>query len=299
MVDVELVLMDREFAGMQVKDVCEQHDVYYLVPGKMRSSERATCTRLRRHGKLVHIERESSSESDDEGRATISDFVDGHDSNQTSGVGPVRKQVYVPAMNAARTGDNADERADAHNTPERPEDGAETEVNEVRQEMLEDFMDVADAEPEDVDRMFDDVVEEVYEEEQQRELPGNEDDTKLYILFETNHPDIEVPAENSELDEVEKAHMATRVVRRYSHRWAVENGFKQIKSFPVRTISMNYEYRFFNFLYACTLYNVWRLVDTLVKLELQSQAEFKYKPLVTADLFLTIAKDYVGLDPPD
>lgn len=62
---------------------------------------------------------------------------------------------------------------------------------------------------------------------------------------------------------------------------------------------MKYEYRFFNFLFACTLYNVWRLVDLLVKLELVSEGGYKYKPLVTADLFLTIASDYVGLDPPD
>ena len=29
------------------------------------------------------------------------------------------------------------------------------------------------------------------------------------------------------------------------------------------------------------------------------EPEFQHEPLVTADLFLTIAKDYVGLDPPD
>ena len=79
----------------------------------------------------------------------------------------------------------------------------------------------------------------------------------------------------------------------------VENGFKKIKSFRVRTTSMDREYRFFNFLFACTLYNVWWLVDLLVKLELLAESELRHKPLVTADLFLTIAKDYVGLDPPD
>lgn len=62
---------------------------------------------------------------------------------------------------------------------------------------------------------------------------------------------------------------------------------------------MDHEYRFFNFLYVCTMYNVWRLVDLLVKLELLAESEFRHKPLVTADLFLTIAKDYVGLGPPD
>ncbi len=41
------------------------------------------------------------------------------------------------------------------------------------------------------------------------------------------------------------------------------------------------------------------VAQRIVKLELQSESKFKYKPLVTADLFLTIAKEYVGLDPPD
>jgi IS4 transposase len=55
----------------------------------------------------------------------------------------------------------------------------------------------------------------------------------------------------------------------------------------------------FHLLFVCTLYSVWQLVDLLVKLELLADSEFRHKPLVTADLFLTIAKDYVGLDPPD
>lgn len=75
MVDVELVLMDREFSGTQVKNVCEEHGVHYLVPGQMRSSERAMCTRLRRQEKLVHIQRETGSGSKGEQRTTLSDFV--------------------------------------------------------------------------------------------------------------------------------------------------------------------------------------------------------------------------------
>ncbi|PSQ51950.1 hypothetical protein BRD20_09020 [Halobacteriales archaeon SW_8_65_20] len=93
--------------------------------------------------------------------------------------------------------------------------------------------------------------------------------------------------------------MVSRLIRQYSHRWGIENGFKQIKRFRVRATSMKFEYRFFNFLYACTMYNAWRLVDLLVKIELLAESEFRHKPLVTADLFLTIAKDYAGLDPPD
>jgi IS4 transposase len=65
------------------------------------------------------------------------------------------------------------------------------------------------------------------------------------------------------------------------------------------TTSIDHEYRFFNFLFACTLYNVWRLVDLLVKLESLAGSEFRYKPLATADLFLTIANGNAGLDPLD
>ncbi len=143
----------------------------------------------------------------------------------------------------------------------------------------------------------------VREEEEKQELPGSKEDKELYMLFETNHPDLELPGDEGEdgdeMSELEKANMVARVIRKYKHRWGIENGFKQIKSFRVRTTSMSYEYRFFNFLYACTLYNVWRLTDLLVKLELRAESEFRYEPLVTAELFLTIAKDYVGLDPPD
>ncbi len=120
------------------------------------------------------------------------------------------------------------------------------------------------------------------------------------VLFKTNHPDIEIPEEDDQdWSETEKAHIVARVIRLYKHRWGIENGFKQIKRFRVRTTSMNHEYRFFNFIFACTLYNVWRLVDILVKLELGADGDYRRKPIVTADLFLTIASDYFGLDPPD
>ncbi|UPM44834.1 transposase [Halocatena salina] len=299
MVDIELLMMDREFAHDAVKDVCEEHDVWYLNPGKMQSSERAKCTRLRRQGKLVHIKRDESPTDEDTGRTKLTDFVDeDEEPEETEDDGPVRKCVYVPAMNAERTSDDADDDDD-----DESEDPEEDEDDETRQELLEEFAEVTDEEVENVGRMFGDVIDEVREEEEDRELPGNEEDTRLYMLFETNHPDLEIPEEGDDGDEgrseVEKAHMVSRILRKYKHRWGIENGFKKIKSFRVRTTSMDHEYRFFNFLFACTLYNVWRLVDLLVKLELLAESEFRHKPLVTADLFLTIAKDYVGLDPPD
>jgi putative transposase len=39
----------------------------------------------------------------------------------------------------------------------------------------------------------------------------------------------------------------------------------------VRTTSTERDYRFFNFAFACVLYNVWRLVDPLVKLAIDGE----------------------------
>ena len=297
MVDIELLMMDREFAHDPVKEVCEDHGVWYLNPGKMHSSERATCTRLRRQGKLVHIESDEASTHDADVETTLGDFTTDESTDGEAGREVERKRVYVPAMNAERTNDVIeDDESDEANDESDGEDV-------LRQELLRDFAEATDADTEDVGQMFGEVIDEVREEEDEQELPGSEEDKELYMLFETNHPDLELPDEGGEdgdeMSEMEKAHMAARVIRKYKHRWGIENGFKQIKSFRVRTTSMDHEYRFFNFLYACTLYNVWRLTDLLVKLELRAESEFRYEPLVTADLFLTIAKDYVGLDPPD
>jgi putative transposase len=46
------------------------------------------------------------------------------------------------------------------------------------------------------------------------------------------------------------------------------------------------------------LYNVWRLVDLLVKLAIDGENR-SYEPRVDANQFLTVAKQFYGLDPPD
>jgi len=71
--DIELVMMDREFDSEGVKDACDNHGVCYLNGARKRESEKATCTRLRRSGKTVHIEEESVSS------------------------GPTRKRMYLPS----------------------------------------------------------------------------------------------------------------------------------------------------------------------------------------------------------
>jgi IS4 transposase len=326
LVDVELVLMDRAFAHDGSKAACEKHDVWYLVPGKMNASKRATCTRLRRQEKLVHIERDSYKSSGLNKDVTA--FGETTDDTENDDAGSVRKQVFVPATNAEWTGDELD----AEDDDDDGDAGADTDTGEdddrdlrdvfedfsltdesddeepsaVRQQLRKQLADETgvDVDEEAGEDSIGSVLADMHEEEEETETRGSDEDVQLYTLFETNHPAVEIPETatdgSDEMSDREKAHMVGRLIRQYKHRWGIENGFKQIKTFRVRTTSMNPEYRFFNYLFACSLYNVWRLTDVLVKLELDATG-FSDKPLVTADLFLTIAKEFkiVGLDPPD
>jgi len=273
MVDIELLMMDREFAHDGIKEVCEEYGVYYLNPGKMNASERGKCSDLRNAGKLIHIEEQESI-----------------DDKTTS-----RKRMYLPAINSElfKNGQPDGETTDDGDG----EDGRDASIRETMQAELEALAgkesDQDDAG--DERELFSGIIEEVEEEENIR---GSDEDKRAYALFETNHPMVSnTDDDGNRYSTTEKIHMVERMVRRYSQRWGIENGFKQIKNFRVRTTSKDHEYRFFNFAYACPLYNVWRLVDLLVKLSLEDDPE--YEPLVTADLFLTIAKNQVGLDPPD
>ena len=216
MVAIELVMIDREFAHDPVKEVCADHGVWYLNPGKMHSSERATCTRLRRQGKLVHIESDEASTDDADVGTTLDDFTAEETTDEDEGG---RKRVYVPAMNAERTNDTIEDDGDPV-ADEAGEGSGEEDV--FRQELLRDFAEATDAGAKDVGQMFGEVIDEVREEEKEQELPGSKEDKELYMLFETNHPDLELPGDagedGDEMSELEKAHMAARVIRKYKHR---------------------------------------------------------------------------------
>ena len=252
--DIELVMMDREFDAEEIKNVCERQGVYYLNPARKQASERATCTRLREAGKKVHV------------------------TEQTSLQGTTRKRMYLPARNY-----------DLFATDETPD---EDDGVTLRQELVDDFADIVEDTGES--SPFDDLVNDIREAEDEEDLPGNDEDTMAYALFETNHPDLTV--ENAESGE-ELLRRVRSVVRKYRQRWGIENGYKKLKKFRVRTTSKNPQYRFFNFAFACVLYNVWRLVDLLVKLAID--ADCGYAPRVDANQFLTVAKKFYGLDPPD
>lgn len=88
-------------------------------------------------------------------------------------------------------------------------------------ELLSEFAEATEEDAEKTGRMFGDLPDEIREEEEERDLFGNDDDTQLYILFETNHPDLELPDEGSdegENSEIENVHMVSRLIRQYSNR---------------------------------------------------------------------------------
>jgi hypothetical protein len=55
---------------------------------------------------------------------------------------------------------------------------------------------------------------------------------------------------------------------RYSRRWEIEIQYKEIKKFLPTMASTDYRVRGFNFVFGCLLYNLWRLADYLLKLEM-------------------------------
>ncbi|WP_140408925.1 transposase [Natronolimnobius baerhuensis] len=259
--DIELVMMDREFDSAGVKVACDKHGVYYLNGARKHQSERATCTRLCRSEKTVHIEEE-----------TVSD-------------GPNRKRMYLPS--SANNDFDMENEDGGHETEER---------TDIREQMRNDLSDLGIKLNEDGSQQgFRSLTKEIREDEADEPTVGSKEDAQKYALFETNHPSVTLDDNDSE---VERTHMVERMVRRYRHRWGIENGYKQIKTFRVRTTSKRHTYRFFNFVFACVLYNVWRLVDLLVKLAIEGENS-TYEPCVDANQFLTVAKKYYGLDPPD
>ena len=257
---LDLVMMDREFANDGVKNACERHDVHYLNPGVVRSSSEheTTIARLDSEDKDFEVVEQES----------LTD-------------GPTRKAIYLPK----REWEREDNRRGGDVKNQGPT---------VRQELLDDFADVGDTESlseENADNSpLGSLLEDIHDEEDIEETARA--DAPL-VPFETNLPWVDVEPD----DEREMKHQIGRLMARYKRRWGIENGFKKLKTFLAETQSPDQRFRYFNFAFACVLYNCWRLVDILVQLELDGVVG--EKPTITANSFLTFAKQNYGLDPPD
>ncbi len=74
---------------------------------------------------------------------------------------------------------------------------------------------------------------------------------------------------------------AATFCRRYSHRWQIENEYKNIKNdFLAKTSSKDHRVRMFYFVFAVLLHNIWRLTDFLLKVGVRG--EMDYTPVLTA-----------------
>jgi putative transposase len=264
MVNLDLVMMDREFDSDPVKDTCEEYSVHFLNPTRIfaASDEADTIAWMYRNGKRFHVTEEES----DDGA-------------------PTRNQIYLPKH------------------PHSGDDDEDDSLSDVWEELCGEweFEDV-DGEPSErmsFSRLLADIQREENIEERKRKAQDGDVDTSETVVFETNHPYVTArDAGEKGMEGREFIHMTERLIRWYRHRWGIENGFKKQKHFMVRTTSTERDYRFFNFAFACVLYNVWRLVDLLVKLALDGEYT-SYSPRVDANQFLTVAKQCYGLDPPD
>ena len=262
MVDIDLVMMDREFDSEPVKDTCEEYNVYYVDPTWIfaNSDESETIAWMYRNGKRFHAGEEEA----DDGT-------------------PTRKQIYLPR----------------ESNPADDDEGLSAVWTELCGEW--EFEDV-DGEPSEgmsFSRLPSDIQRKEEVEERKRKAQNGEVDTAGTVVFETNHPYVTTgDTDDQQMDGKASVHMIERVIQWYRRRWGIENGFKKLKHFMVRTTSTERDYRFFNFVFACVLYNVWRLVDLLVKLAIDGENR-SYAPRVDANQFLTVAKNCYGLDPPD
>lgn len=266
MANLDLVMMDREFDSGPVKDTCEEYGVHFLNPTRIfeGSDEAETIAWMYRNGKRFHVTEEETPEGT-----------------------PTRKQIYLPQQ--SNSGDDDDDEDDS--------------LSEVWTELCGEweFEDV-DGEPSErmsFSRLLADIQREEEVEERKEKAQEGDVDTSETVVFETNHPYVTArDADDQQMDGKEFIHMIERLIRWYRRRWGIENGFKKQKHFMVRTTSTESDYRFFNFAFACVLYNVWRLVDLLVKLAIDGENR-SYSPRVDANQFLTVAKQFYGLDPPD
>jgi len=81
----------------------------------------------------------------------------------------------------------------------------------------------------------------------------------------------------------------------YGYRWEIESGYNSIKRFMTATTSKDFGLRFFYFVFAVLLYNIWRLTHCLLKAGVDS--EIDHAPVLTAGECVELVVS--ALNPPD
>ena len=228
-VSIELVLMDREFDGSEVKAVCEERGVHYLTPKRKYRTERETIEQMKQDGETVRI---------------VPEFTQ---------AGSNRLKLFLPWSAESKATDETDVEK-----PARPNH---------RQEMANDLginMADLDGNASPLGQFLRGIRGE--EEIDTKDEIG---DGAGFTVFQTNHPDLtDLTTDDDPTRGIERIHMTTRFVRWYHRRQEIEVGYKKVKQFMAKTTSKQFGLRFFYFAFACLLYSIWRLVDLLVQLSL-------------------------------
>ena len=278
MVNIDLVLMDREFQHDEIKSVCENHGVHYLNPSRMQRDEKLTAKEIAREDTTIHVESEAA-----------------------AGQRPPRKRLWIPRANVRSDemlpdGGESDESSPESEADRPSAPDGETQKQQIRREIAEDFLRtfVDGPEEETVEWALGSEFLETLEESAYKESYAVSDDGIRHVVFETNHPDLDVS--DGGTNETAVIHKIARFTRQYANRWGIENGYKKSKSMMAETTSTDHSYRFFNFIFACLLYSLWRLIDVMVKYSLNDERKGH---LVRASSFLTIAKQELAPNPPD
>jgi len=127
----------------------------------------------------------------------------------------------------------------------------------------------------------------------------SKEDAQAYALFETNHPSASMRMIAKLLTlKLSASTWLSRMVRRYRHRWGIENGYKTNQDVPRPHDEQASHVSVLQF--RVRVRAVQRLAARGLGGEIAIEGEnATYAPRVLANQFLTVAKKYYGLDPPD
>jgi hypothetical protein len=89
-----------------------------------------------------------------------------------------------------------------------------------------------------------------------RKKDKNGNDT--HVVFITNA--------NFEISKSDQNIIATKFDNIYRSRWRIEDAFKQVKKYLPKTTSKSHTIRYFYFLFACLIYNLWILARCIINL---------------------------------
>ncbi|WP_232700822.1 transposase [Halobacterium wangiae] len=95
-------------------------------------------------------------------------------------------------------------------------------------------------------------------------------------------------------DEIEMDRRETEnLMNRYRRRWGIETNYRALEDFLPETTSKDYSVRLFHFGFGVLMFNMWRLIDFLVQLSLDSTV--RSKPRLIADRFRDLAKSILSM----